>query len=672
MRSIRGQTMRHYRSFALLLLCLALPLVAAAQWVPLGPEGGDARALAYDPENPDRIYLGTSAGQLYVSRDNGVSWARLASFGEGSDYVLDNIAVDPADGNTLYVAAWSDENAHGDLFRTRDGGRTWQALPAMHGRSIRAMAMAPSDPRTLVVGALDGVFRSHDGGDTWERISPAGHPEIKNIESLAVDPQHPDTIFAGTWHLPWKTTDGGRSWYPIKKGVIDDSDVFSIIVDPTDPSVVYASACSGIYKSEDAAASFRKIQGIPSSARRTRVLQQDPANPAVVYAGTTEGLWKTTDAGHTWKRMTSANVIVNDVLVDPRRPARVLLATDRSGVLASDDAGQSFVASNRGFSRRQVAAFLVDRSNPNTFYAGVVNDKEYGGLFATHDGGATWQQMNDGLGGQDIFTLGQAPNGDLVAGSSRGLWRYSFRDRRWRPSSLLLREKTVPVRTVWKKGKKEVITRTDWVKSELTARVVQLVVMPEKWYAATSGGFFTSLDQGKSWTGGAVLGAEDFVALDAFGESVLAATSGSVLLSRNRGDTWTRAQLPDYVTVIYGVALAPDALWIATREGAFFSRDDGRSWEHIVVGIPARNLLRVNYDPDGRRLLGATVGQVFESRDGGAEWTPVGGPTRLVRSLSVAGNRILAITAFDGIFAQPTVGFSGEQSTAISAGSMDH
>src|SRR5574340_147226 len=259
--------MRYYRFFALLMLSLALPLGAAAQWVSLGPEGGDVRSLSYDPRNPDRIYLGTSAGQLYVSSDNGARWTRFASFGEGSDYVLDNIAVDPGDSNTLYVAACSDENAHGDLFRTRDGGRSWQALPALHGKSIRAFALAPSDPRILVAGALDGVFRSRDGGDTWERISPAGHPEIKNIESLAIDPRHPDTIFAGTWHLPWKTTDGGRSWYSIKKGVIDDSDVFSIIVDPANPSVVYASACSGIYKSENGGEEFRKIQGIPATAR---------------------------------------------------------------------------------------------------------------------------------------------------------------------------------------------------------------------------------------------------------------------------------------------------------------------------------------------------------------------------------------------------------------------
>ena len=93
---------------------------------------------------------------------------------------------------------------------------------------------------------------------------------------------------------------------------------------------------------------FKKIQGIPATARRTRVLRQDPVHRDTVYAGTTEGLYKTTDGGKTFRRMTGPDVIVNDVFVDPNNPDRVLLATDRSGVLASDDGGASFKESSRG------------------------------------------------------------------------------------------------------------------------------------------------------------------------------------------------------------------------------------------------------------------------------------------------------------------------------------
>ena len=276
-----------------LVLCLlCASTVWATQWAVLGPDGGDVRSLTYDPRNSDHILLGTSTGSIFSSEDGGHSWSRFAHLGSGDDYVLDHIAIDPRNPKQIFASAWSVENQQaGDLFRSRDGGKNWEALPAMHGKSIRAMVMSASDSNVLVAGALDGVFRSLDGGDSWVRIS-ISNPEIKNIESAAVDPKNPDVVYAGTWHLAWKTADGGASWHHINKGMIDDSDVFSIIVDATNSSVVFASACSGIYKSDSAGELFQKLQGIPFSARRTRVLKQDPVNPATVYAGTTEGLWR--------------------------------------------------------------------------------------------------------------------------------------------------------------------------------------------------------------------------------------------------------------------------------------------------------------------------------------------------------------------------------------------
>ena len=146
----------------------------------------------------------------------------------------------------------------------------------------------------------------------------------------------PSTPAPGT--CPGRRPTAARNWSSIKKGLIDDSDVFSMIVDLSRPSVLFASACSGIYRTDDGGAEFRKVQGIPSTARRTRVLKMDPADRNTVYAGTTEGLYKTTDGGNNWTRLTAPDVIVNDVYVDPRNPKHLLLATDRGGVLASEDA----------------------------------------------------------------------------------------------------------------------------------------------------------------------------------------------------------------------------------------------------------------------------------------------------------------------------------------------
>src|SRR4051812_11584774 len=407
----------------LLALFLSVPL-CAQQWTPLGPDGGDVRSLSRDPHAPRRILLSTSAGQLYESQDDGASWTRFAKLGEGNDYVLDRVVFHPTNPGVIYVAAWSVENTNGDIFRSNDNGKTWKILKEMHGKSVRGFAMSRSNPDVLVAGALDGVYRTNDGGTHWNLISPENHPDIRNIQSVAIDPRDPDTIYVGTWHLPWKTSDGGKTWTNIKNGIVDDSDVFSIIIDPVIPSTVYASACSGIYKSDSSGGSFRKVQGMPFSARRTRVLMQDPVHRNVVYAGTTEGLWKTVDSGTTWKRMTGGNIIVNDVLVDPAQASHVMLATDRSGVLSSTDSAETFHASNRGFAHRQVATLLVDKDDSSTYYVGLINDKEFGGVFVTHDAGSSWKQMNSGMNGRDVFVLRQSPTGELLAGTNGGVMAY--------------------------------------------------------------------------------------------------------------------------------------------------------------------------------------------------------------------------------------------------------
>ena len=667
--AFRAITRKYLITLIVVLFCATT--LWAGQWTVLGPDGGDVRSLNYDPRNPDHIFLGTSTGSIFSSEDGGHSWSRFAHLGSGDDYVLDHIAIDPQNPKHMFASAWSVDNQQsGDLFRSHDGGKNWEALPAMRGKSIRAMAMSASDSHVIVAGALDGVFRSNDGGNSWERIS-ASNPEIKDIESAAIDPKNPNVVYAGTWHLAWKTADGGASWQHINKGMIDDSDVFSIIVDATNSSVVFASACSGIYKSETAGGMFQKLQGIPFSARRTRVLKQDPINPGTVYAGTTEGLWKTTDAGKTWKHVTNSEVVVNDVLVDPRNSSRVLLATDRSGVMASDDGSQTFTASNHGYTHRYVTSILADESDPNSMLVGVVNDREWGGVFSTRDGGQHWQQKSSGLGGRDVFALKQTHDGALIAGTNRGIFMLDHNSSLWRPINTVVNEK-VSSRTVKKGTKKTSVATKTAVRSVLDAKVNEIEITPKRWLAATSAGLFTSTNQGKSWSGGPVAGKTEFVSVQAKGDLVVAATRTNVLFSLDDGVAWQQAGLSSYVTSLSGVAITPDGqILVASREGAFRSSDSGATWEHMVNGLPDKNISSITYDRTGQRLLATSTatGVVFNSQDGGRSWHRGPDSGYPLRHISVVHGRFVAATPFDGVVVQPE---SGPQSAAADRGNTSN
>ena len=655
---------RYALQVAAALLCIAfcLPL-HAADWIPFGPDGGDARAFAADPQDARHLYLGTATGWLYESRDGGENWKRLALVGKRDDLALDSIVVDHANPMHIVIGAWVLGSADGGLYISNDGGVSWKIDADMQGQSIRALTPAPSNPQLLVAGTLKGVYRSNDDGEHWTQISPQGSQELHEVESIAIDPVDPQIIYAGTWHLPWKTTDGGAHWINMKKGIIDDSDVFSIIVDPKDSKIVYASACSGIYKSQTAGEEFKKVQGIPSTARRTRVLMQDPQNMNIVFAGTTQGLFRTVDSGAIWKPTTGTDVIVNDVFVDPKNPSRVLLATDRGGVLASNDGGSSFAASNNGFSARQVTAYVGDTQRPNTIYVGVINDKTSGGVFVSDNGGSNWTQRSAGLDGHDVFSLGQASDGTMIAGTRHGVYR--LQGSMWNRIDDVFDEQEVKPKTAATKKSAGAKARAAAARKPVRPKVERtnlsdvainaIARSGEALYAATSEGLLQSVTGGTSWR--AIHGLEprswNFVA--AAKSTVAVADLRSAMISIDAGETWHPVQMPQNLEGVGALALDDTGdLWIGGEAGVFVSEDHGVTWGSLK-NLYVRDVDNLFFDSASQRLLitsGSKNAFVFALHlpDRTVRYWKPGWTLRLVRPV---GDYLVGATLYDGIVIQP-------------------
>ncbi len=683
-RMIDIKRQRVWKSLPGLLLLAATVAAHAVAWLPFGPDGGDVRSFAADPANPAHVYMGAANGWIYESNDGGAQWRRLARVGNRDDLVLDNIVVDAANPRHIVVGAWVLEHPDGGLYTSEDGGRTWTINKAMRGQSVRALAAAPSDPKILIAGALSGVYRSADSGRSWERISPQGSTEIHEIESLAVDPHNPAIIYAGTWHLPWKTTDGGAHWKNIKNGIIEDSDVFSIIIDPTTPNVVFASACSGIYKSENAGEEFHggvtvnKGQGIPSTARRTRKLMQDPVHPDIVFAGTTEGLWRTSDAGKSWVRMTRPEDIVNDIYIDPKNTDHILVATDRGGVLVSEDGGFTYKPSNRGFSARQIAAYAADPRNPAQLYVGVLNDKDSGGVFASGDGGITWAQREDGLNGRDVFALAVAPDNTLIAGTNHGL--FTWQNPVWQrygagddaPLPKVAENESTGVPPLWAlermshpamyetvgAAKPPVKKKAAGPKSTPIAgfdgAVYALLTSGNAVYAATDQGLLTSVSSGVSWRQVVAAGTTPLRFLAAANGKLLAADLKSMEISTD-GAKWTPVKMPVGLTQLGGVAVdGAGELWAVGGEGILYSEDNGTHW-HTVPKLDLNDVNSVYYDAIGNRVLvtannASTFACAIAVKDKSLQCWDTGWHLRQLRPV---GDHMVGVTLFDGVVVQP-------------------
>jgi len=662
--------------FAVLLLLFGAVSAHAVPWLPFGPDGGDVRSFAADPANPAHVYMGAANGWIYETTDGGAQWRRLARVGNRDDLVLDSIVVDAGNPKHILVGAWVLDHPDGGLFASEDGGHTWTSNRGMRGQSIRALTAAPSDPKILIAGALSGVYRSEDGGKSWGRISPEGSTEIHEIESLAVDPKNPAVIYAGTWHLPWKTTDGGDHWKNIKEGVIEDSDVFSIIVDQRDAQTIYASACSGIYKSDNGGELFKKVQGIPSTARRTRVLMQDPVHPDIVFAGTTEGLWRTSNAGKDWAQMTRPEDIVNDIYIDPQHTDHMLVATDRGGVLMSDDGGFTFKPANNGFSARQIAAYAADPKNPAQLYVGVLNDKDSGGVFASADGGISWAQREDGLNGRDVFALTVAPDNTLLAGTNHGI--FSWHDTQWleygapadtTPLAPVAENESTgvpPLRAMYGARYETVAAVKKKAPAKSAAKpkstpiagfdgaVYALLTSGNVVYAATEQGLLMSPSSGASWRQIVAAGTDPLRYLAAADGKLLAADLKTMEISLD-GAKWTPLKLPVGLTQLAGVAVdGAGELWAVGGEGILFSVDDGAHW-HTVPKLDLNDVNSIYYDEVGKRVLvtannASTFACAITVADKSVQCWDTGWHLRQLRPV---GDHMVAVTLFDGVVVQP-------------------
>ena len=418
----------------------------SAEWKLTGPSGGDVRGLVVDPSDPDRFYFGTLDGQIYTSSDGARTWRMLFNFNRPLLYV-DHIIVDPRNSKVLYVATHRHKEP-GGFFKSKDGGLTWRDAPELRNEAVHSLAQSESNPDILLAGTIKSIFRSTDSGETWSPLPTGalaaaaaqqrGDNEV-DVESLAIDPRNSNVIYAGTWYLPYKSTDGGQTWKIIKKGIIDDSDIFAINIDPRNADHVIASACSGIYETRDAGENWAKVEGIPSQSRRTRAIVQHPSMPGIVFAGTTEGFWRSTNGGgkNSWMVTTSRQLEINSIAVHPRNPNMIFIGTNNYGIMVSNDGGKNFLPSNTGFSGRFVDAIVTDRENPNRVYATTINTTTGGGfMFISNDGGSSWQpsmrNMPPRLIGYSILQDERDAN-TIYLGTNLGVYRSIDRGASWAP-----------------------------------------------------------------------------------------------------------------------------------------------------------------------------------------------------------------------------------------------
>jgi len=242
---------------------------AGRTWTHLGlRDAQQIPQIIVDPKNPDRLFvaaLGHPYGRneergIFRSTDGGQTFQK--ALGKDADTGGSELAFDPKDSDIVYAALWESrqgpwENAAwsgagGGLFKSSDGGKTWQQLVpvGMDGVVQANLAVAPSEPRriyaAIAVARGTGLFRSDDAGDTWTRLPdsrPAGRIGGGDLPRLAVHPKNPDiVIVAGT--VSWKSTDGGKTFAGFR-GAPGGDDYQNLWINPLNADIILMASDQG-------------------------------------------------------------------------------------------------------------------------------------------------------------------------------------------------------------------------------------------------------------------------------------------------------------------------------------------------------------------------------------------------------------------------------------------
>jgi photosystem II stability/assembly factor-like uncharacterized protein len=303
---------------------------------------------------------------VYRSTDSAEHWlpANRGLPRYGTDVV--QLAADPSTTQIAY-ARIDIGTVRGGLYKTTDGGQSWQLKKSMKAGTFRTIALDPTRPQVVYLVGRD-VFRSPDGGEHWRNLRARWCPGTNltrcgygtdAFDFVVIDPRRPKTIYGGGGDL-LKSTDGGRTWnLARRKACLGRPDL---------------PRCGPAYAAS---------------------LALDPRHPGVLYGGA-DGVYKTTDGGRTWVKLTKlASGRVAALAVDPKHSNVVWVFLDSSRVTAvekSTDGGRTWMRKTRVPPLEEpFAGLAIDPDSPRTVYVTSV------GVLKTSDGGATWQAKNRGL-----------------------------------------------------------------------------------------------------------------------------------------------------------------------------------------------------------------------------------------------------------------------------------
>jgi len=621
---------------------------------------------------------------VYRTTDNGDSWTRL---GLDQTERIARIVVAPKDSATALVCATGhafDDHPDRGVFRTRDAGKTWEkVLYVAPDVGCADLAMDPQDPSTLYAGMWQhrrlpwfftsggpksGLFRSRDGGTTWERLTK-GLPEgDQGRIAIAISPAKPSTIYAtveatktalyrsddrgDTWrHLSDSTAvttrpfyfsrlvadpvnaervykmgqgasvsdDGGKTFSGLGGGSIFGtsyhSDVHDIWVNPKNPEQLVVGTDGGVYMSYDRGSTFRFVGSLPVG--QFYHVSYDMAWPYNVYGGLQDNsTWYGPSrrsggiANREWRSLTGGDGFWAfpdptdaDIVYDEFQGGNLFRV--RKSTLESKDIKPTAKAGEPRYRFNWNTPIHLSPNEPGTIYYGAQF------LFRSRDKGESWERISPDLTTNDPAKQKQHESGGLTLDDSTAENHCTI---------FAIAESPKNKNVVWvgtDDGNVQVTRDGGKTWTNVVARIQGLPA--NTWVSTIEAGRFAE--------------ATAFVTFDGH---MTGDAKAYVYRTTDFGATWTALATPDmrgFAHVVKQDLVNPDLLFVGTEFGLYISLDGGKAWAQFTAGLPNVAVWDLAIHPREHDLIIATHGRSLYILD---DLTPLRGLTAQALESDVA------------------------------------
>ena len=644
------------KHFTYLLLFL-LPSLLTAQKVDLsifndiqprniGPAGMSGRitSIAVEEKDVDNIYLGSAAGGIWKSKNAGHTWSPI--FDHELAASIGDIAIFQKNPDILYVGTGegnprNSQNSGWGMYKSLDGGHSWEHLGLEKTRQIHRVIVHPDNPEIVTIGVSGatwgpsehrGIYRTTDGGENWEKVLYIN--EHTGCSDLVVDPSNPNRMLAGMWEhhrWPWYfksggkgtglylTNDGGKTWEKVNKGLPKgELGRIGLSFAPSQPNIVYAyveSASNAVYRSTDGGLSWKKRSRPGDSRIGGRPfyyadIYVDVKNENRIYS-IASTVTVSEDGGSTWSTFAPGNKIHTDHhawWAHPNDPDFLMIGHDGGLNLTHDRGKNWWFADNLPLA--QFYHIRVDNEVPYNVMGGLQDNGSWVGPSQVRFKGGIrnlyWQRVSVG-DGFDVVPDPLDPDYGYSMGQAGTLYRYH------RPSGQLN-----VVKPSHPNGE---YLRFNWNAG------IGINPFDQKTIYYGSQYVHKSSDHGASW---------EIISPDLSTND----TSKQHFLSSG-GLTYDATGAENHTTIISIVpsALQEGLIWVGTDDGRIHvTTNEGTNWSEVgtnIQGVPANNwvthILASKHDPkeafvvfdDHRRDNWDAY--VFRTKDMGKNWERIVG-----------------------------------------------